>query len=54
MQLIKELNVLPRNMDIQLNPDNCYVLVYDEFGKTKRWVKFDVKGNNKYDPDVYY
>ena len=35
-------------------PESCYVLVYDEYGKSQRWVNFEVKGNNKYDPDVYY
>ena len=36
------------------NPDNCYVLVYYEQDKWKRWISFEVKGNNKYDPDIYY
>lgn len=36
------------------DPDNCYVLVYYEQGKWKRWINFVVKGNNKYDPDIYY
>ena len=36
------------------DPDSCYVLVYYEQGKWKRWINFVVKGNNKYDPDIYY
>lgn len=36
------------------DPDNCYVLVYYEQDKWKRWISFNVKGNNKYDPDIYY
>ena len=36
------------------DPDNCYVLVYYEQDKWKRWIRFVVKGNNKYDPDIYY
>ena len=36
------------------DPDSCYVLVYYEQDKWKRWINFVVKGNNKYDPDVYY
>ena len=36
-----------------IDPD-CYVLVYYEQDKWKRWIKFGVKGNNKYDPDIYY
>lgn len=36
------------------DPESCYVLVYYEQDKWKRWVNFEVKGNNKYDPDIYY
>ena len=36
------------------DPESCYVLVYYEQGKWKRWISFNVKGNNKYDPDIYY
>ena len=36
------------------DPDSCYVLVYYEQDKWKRWISFNVKGNNKYDPDIYY
>lgn len=36
------------------NPESCYVLVYYEQDKWKRWISFEVKGNNKYDPDIYY
>ena len=36
------------------DPDNCYVLVYYEQDTWKRWISFNVKGNNKYDPDIYY
>ena len=35
-------------------PDDCYVLVYYEQDRWKRWIRFNVKGNNKYDPDIYY
>ena len=36
------------------DPESCYVLVYYEQDKWKRWISFSVKGNNKYDPDIYY
>ena len=36
------------------DPESCYVLVYYEQEKWKRWISFSVKGNNKYDPDIYY
>lgn len=36
------------------DPESCYVLVYYEQDKWKRWISFEVKGNNKYDPDIYY
>lgn len=36
------------------DPDDCYVLVYYEQDRWKRWIRFNVKGNNKYDPDIYY
>lgn len=36
------------------DPESCYVLVYYEQGKWKRWINFVVTGNNKYDPNVYY
>ena len=50
----KRANRIAQKYGYTTVPDDCYVLVYYEQDRWKRWIRFNVKGNNKYDPDIYY